>query len=82
MPFYIDVQSIFKGEYRKFISVNSNQPFKDTVTFKLNGENATKVLSWSNYFMMELVLVVGMPNIKYRKQLEWKAMMQEPSEPI
>jgi hypothetical protein len=68
------------GQYRKFISNTSEQPFRDTVVFRLEGSDKDKVMYCSNNFLMELVLVTGIPNTKYRKYLGWK--MREHSEPL
>lgn len=70
------------GRYRKFIRYADAQPFKDTVTFKLQSKDVVEALSWSHSFMMELVLVTGAPDYKYRKRLEWKALEKETSEPV
>ncbi len=55
-------------EYRRHIKCSEVQPFKDTVTFKLS--DVKDMFKWSNLFMLELVLVTGIPRGKFRKYLE------------
>jgi hypothetical protein len=66
-------------EYRKHIKPSDDQPFADTVTFKFI--NIRDMFKWSNTFMMELVLVTGVPKGKFRKYIGTETLKQKTLEP-
>lgn len=72
------------GKYRAFIKSSEKQPFIDTISFRLPNEKLKEVGRWSkgNTFMMELVLVGGIPNNTYRQHLMWKFLEKETLKPV
>lgn len=75
----------YHGQYRISINQSDVQPYNDTIIFRMSEKDLEKVISWSNSFIMELVLIAGIPNMKYRKFLDkktWESVNKKLTEPV
>lgn len=70
-----------QGQYRKHIKCTDNQPFSDSIIFRLKDKDKDRVLSFSRVFMFEVVLLTGVPKAEYRQYLQWKALAGETLKP-